>query len=167
MIACWDTEPRSSRFDALFKNRDILYCPVTDEKSFNRLLALAPTCDAAVLTLLNARWKPARISSKGRHPEELYVLMKLGVLELPDRPTRVAVAAALVKSESLLWGTDAWRLAAQLDREEFLYQAAQNVWWSRDPFRVAVLCEVTGQNFGFDAGKWQAWVAETRVRCAR
>ncbi len=160
-------EPSPRPLDTLFTNRDLLCRPVRDEATFNRLLALAPTFDAALLTLLRSEWKPPPRPATGNAPEIDYVLFRLGALEFPDENSRKKAATGLARVDSSTWGSDACRVAAQIHREAFLEEACKNLCWSWRPYRLDLLREITGQDFGFDGMKWQLWLQRRSLPSAQ
>jgi hypothetical protein len=162
LAASTTKSPRLATLQSLIANQDVLYGPVKDEKAFFRLLDLAETCDAAVLTLLKATWKPAPIRAEGLPVAKLFVLSKLDCLDIKNDELRRDVAHALTAKSSGPWAPDALRLAARMDREVFIDTAIGEVSWAGRPGALQVLREVTGQKYGFEPDRWKTWWSQAK-----
>jgi hypothetical protein len=146
-----------SPLDVLFKNRELLYQPVGDQAAFDRLTALAPGCDAAVLALLRSRWTSTSPPPTPLTAEVAYLQAKQGAYETAEEPLRRQVAQLLAEVESPLWGPEAWRMSAKIHRDAYLDRTLKKLGWYGRPGRLAVLREVTGQSFGYGA-EWDYWL---------
>ena len=128
----YDFGRRESSHDIITANLDILYSPVRDRETFERLMSLAHSCDAAALTLLDSEWKPDPVPPGDRSITECYVLYRLGVLEILESH-RLPLIKNLTDYNFGMWALDGWRAAAEIDRKLFVEEVILGSRYGLDP----------------------------------
>ncbi len=100
--------PRApSAADVLWNNREILFRPIETPAVANRLLVLASSCDAAVLTLLRGEWSStppdwtsAPPATPPKDPALVYLHAKRGAYRGTEEGLRRQAARVLAEAES-------------------------------------------------------------------
>ncbi len=147
--------------------RELLHRPVSDEAAYHRLLAEAPTCDAAVRTLVRSNRRLSTPPPAALSPAVAYIYTKHGAYrDLPEKERR-KMSQLLAQADSTLWGMDAWKLAAAMDREAFLDATVGGMHPHARLERLRLLRELTGQTFGFDSAAWSNWLFYERRKASK
>jgi hypothetical protein len=88
------------------------------------------------------------------------VLESLSFLKSRKDPAGVSSALPLLRSEDDYVWLNAALYTGACGRQEavpYLIKALRHTAWRADPDTLAALTALTGQNFGNDFAKWQAW----------